>query len=111
MDRFPTPENLNRALKLTKPFSDSKYLHLLDTYGWVLLANDRADEALGVFKNVVSKAPKIAVFRYHLAKAYAKTNNVIGAISELEDALKISEEGGAFSDKEQAIALLKKLKP
>jgi predicted Zn-dependent protease len=110
VDRFPTPENLKRALALTEAFSDSKYLHLFDTYGWVLLANNKNDEALKIFKNVVGKAPKIAVFKYHLAKAYAKTGNASEAILELEDALKIAEKGGEFADKAQALALLKELK-
>ncbi|MCK4494170.1 MAG: tetratricopeptide repeat protein, partial [Methylococcales bacterium] len=111
VDHFPTPENLKRALVLAKPFSESKYVMLFDTYGWVLLANDKTEEAITVFKKAVEKAPKVAVFRYHLAKAYMKKGSETGAISELEAALKIAETDASFAEKSQAEALLKKLKP
>ncbi len=111
VDHFPTAENLKRALELSKPFSESKYMNLFDTYGWVLLANDKTEDAITVFKKVVEKAPKVAVFRYHLAKAYMKTGSETGAVSELEAALKIAGPEGYFAEKSQAEALLKKLKP
>ncbi|MCK5924410.1 MAG: tetratricopeptide repeat protein, partial [Methylococcales bacterium] len=91
VDHFPTPENLKRALELAKPFSESKHATLFDTYGWVLLANDKTEEAITVFKKVIEKAPKVAVFRYHLAKAYMAIGSKTGAVSELETALKIAE--------------------
>ena len=111
VDHFPTPENLKRALVLSKPFSESKHMMLFDTYGWVLLANDKTEDAITVFKKVIEKAPKVAVFRYHLAKAYMKIGSKTGAVSELETALEIAGTDGYFVEKSQAESLLKKLKP
>lgn len=110
VDYFPSKDNLQRAMDLSQQFSESIYPHLLDTYGWTLLVNGETQKALTVLKNVVEKAPKVAVFRYHLAQAYTKVNQTAEAISELEQALKISEKQSEFSEKKQAILLLKELK-
>lgn len=110
VDYFPTTENLERALELTQGFKDSKNVNFLDTYGWVLWANGRYQPALAIFKKVISKEPENSVFRYHLAKAYHKTNNILKAISELEYALKIADQHTGFIEKKAAIELLKQLK-
>lgn len=107
---FPTKENIERALGLATRFSDSEHVNFLDTYGWALFASNRYQDALEVFKKVVSKESKVAVFRYHLAKAHHKMNNSLEAIFELEQALKLSDKKGGFVEKADAIELLKVLK-
>jgi tetratricopeptide (TPR) repeat protein len=110
LDHFPTTENSKRALKLVEHFDSLKQAFFRDTYGWALFANNRYEEALAVFTDVVSKNPKIAVFRYHLAKTYDKMNNTPKAISEIEQALTLGNEAGNFSEQDKANAFLKILK-
>jgi tetratricopeptide (TPR) repeat protein len=110
VDYFPTPENLERALELTRGFKNLDNVQLLDTYGWVLLANDQAQQALAVFDQLVAIAPERAVYRYHLAIAHHKLAQRLKAIAELEYALKIKEEKVIFTEKTSAIKLLTSLK-
>ena len=110
LDHFSTVENSKRALELVTHFSDLKQTFFRDTYGWALFANNRYEEALEIFTDIVSKNAKIAVFRYHLAKTYHKTHKPLKAISEVKKALALGNETGGFSEEDQANALLKTLK-
>ncbi len=109
LDYFPTAENVKHALQLAEHFRDSKQVFFLDTYGWALFANHRYEEALAIFTDVVAKNPKEAIFRFHLAKAYYKMNNISKAITEVKQALTIGGEKGGFVEKPRATAFLKKL--
>ncbi len=110
IDHFPTTENSKRALELVAHFSDLKQVFFRDTYGWALFANSRYEEALAVFTDVVSKNPKVAVFRYHLAKTYHKTHHPLKAVSEVEKALTLGSETEGFSEQDMASEFLKTLK-
>ena len=110
LDHFPTAENSKRALELVTHFSDLKQIFFRDTYGWALFANNRYQEALPIFSDIVLKNPKIAVFRYHLGKAYHSMNMPLKAIFEIEQALVLGNEAGNFSEKDKASIFLKTLK-
>ncbi|NOR79431.1 MAG: hypothetical protein GQ529_01150 [Methyloprofundus sp.] len=89
-------------MNLAKRFEKSKQPYFLDAYGWALL-NNNAKEAIVVFQQVVLKEPEIAVFNYHLAVAYHKTNKNPQAIEALEKSLIVgTKQQGGFE------ALLKK---
>ncbi len=110
LDQYSGKENTEKALQLAQRFETSKQPYFLDTYGWALLQNGNTTEAVMVFKQVVSKAPEIAVFHYHLGVAYHKANNNALAIKSLEKALVVGAIQGGFAEKPQAETLLKKLK-
>ena len=111
LNQYPGQENTERAVKLAKRFENSEQPYFLDTYGWTLIHNDNAKEAVVVFQQVVSKAPEVAVFNYHLGVAYHKINENSQAIKALEKALSVeTKQQGGFVEKDQVEALLKELK-
>jgi tetratricopeptide (TPR) repeat protein len=110
LDHGNTKEDVERALKLTAVFEKSAQPYFLDTYGWALLNNNRNNEALQVFKNVTTKMPEVAVFKYHLGMAYHKARNNAAAISEWEQALAIGAKSGGFAEKNKVEQLLNEIK-
>lgn len=75
------------------------------TYGWVLVNNNRASEALAVLEPAARAAPADGELQYHLAVALARERQREAAIAALERALA----GGAFESREQAERLLTEL--
>ena len=79
---------------------------VLDTLGYTLLKNNKAEEAI----NILEKANNIDVYNptisYHLALAYIELRQSEKAITELEKSL----EGGDFPEAEKSKRLLQKLK-
>jgi putative PEP-CTERM system TPR-repeat lipoprotein len=79
---------------------------VLDTLGYTLLKNNKADEAI----NILEKANNVDIYNptisYHLALAYIELRQTEKAITELEKSL----EGGDFPEAEKCRRLLQKLK-
>ena len=59
-----------------------------DTLGWIYLKKNLTDNAIDIFKDLVTKVPAQAVFRYHLGMAYSQKGDKTRALKELQDALK-----------------------
>jgi tetratricopeptide (TPR) repeat protein len=59
-----------------------------DTLGWIYLKKGLADEAIDAFKDLVSKEPNHATYRYHLGMAYSQKGDKTRAIEQLKEALK-----------------------
>lgn len=110
LDHYPTKENLERAVDLSKRFEKSDKTYYLDTYGWALLHNGEFKQAIGIFKKLVRKNPDVAVFKYHLGLGYYKTNKNEKALKVLEQALEVGAKQKHFVEKEQVEALLEELK-
>jgi tetratricopeptide (TPR) repeat protein len=110
LDHFNTKENVDRAVTLAKQFERSEQPYFVDTYAWALINSGKNEEALNLLREVVKKMPEVPVFRYHLGTAYHKTNSKALAITELEEALKLGEKTGNFTEKEAAEKLLDTLK-
>ena len=110
LDHFNSKENVERAVTLAKRFERSEQPYFVDTYGWALMGSGKNDEALQVLREVVKKAPEVPVFRYHLGLAYHKTNNAALAKTELEEALRLGEKAGGFSEQKAVEELLKTIK-
>ena len=106
LDHFPGKESAERALKLAKRFENSKQPYFKDTYGWALLHNGNFGEAVTVFKQVVSRMPNVAVFKYHLGVVYSKLNLNEQAISLLEQALEFGAKENQFLEKDLALQLI-----
>lgn len=110
LDHFNTKENIDRAVTLAKQFEHSDQPYYVDSYAWALINAGKNEEALKLLRDVVKKMPDVPVFRYHLATAYHKTNSKPLAITELEEALKLGEKTGGFTEKEAVDKLLKTIK-
>lgn len=80
---------------------------IIDTYGWMLLHNDRLGEAERLLKEAAVLAPHIPEIRYHLAVAYHRNGNDQDALLEL-DAIKSDLDD--LSDSEDAESLYRELK-
>jgi len=59
-----------------------------DTLGWILLKKQMSDNALDIFKDLVTKAPNHPTFRYHLGMAFSQKGDRNRAVKELQEALK-----------------------
>lgn len=78
---------------------------VIDTLGFVLVKNNRHDEALKVLERALSIAPNASAIRYHKALALAG----LGKKEEAKVLLREVLSGGEFDEKRDAEALMKKL--
>jgi putative PEP-CTERM system TPR-repeat lipoprotein len=80
---------------------------IMDTLGWILLNTGNLERGLSVIQDAAIHAPHIPSIRFHLAVALHKQGNNKDARKELE---RLMKSGVAFSEKEEAKNLLKRLK-
>jgi len=59
-----------------------------DTLGWIYLKKNLPDNAVEIFKELVSKQPNQSTFRYHLAMALSQKGDKSRALEQLKEALK-----------------------
>jgi tetratricopeptide (TPR) repeat protein len=69
---------------------DPNLAEVSDTYGWILLKKGLAEQAIPVFRDLVSKVPADSTYHYHLAMAYSQKMDTKNANEELREALKHS---------------------
>jgi len=77
-----------------------------DTLGWIYLKKNLSDNAIDIFKYLVTKAPNHSTFRYHLGMALYQKGDKPKAIKELNDALKFNP---AKDEREKIQTLLMRL--
>jgi cellulose synthase operon protein C len=81
--------------------------YLIDTLGWILLAQGEADKALTYLSAANLAAPKNPDIQYHLAVALNRLGRTADARATLETLL---GSGVTFSDRAEAEKLLQQLK-
>jgi tetratricopeptide (TPR) repeat protein len=59
-----------------------------DTLGWIYLKKNLPDNAVEIFKDLVSKQPNQSTFHYHLAMALSQKGDKSRALEQLKEALK-----------------------
>jgi tetratricopeptide (TPR) repeat protein len=59
-----------------------------DTLGWIYLKKNLSDNAIEIFKDLVTKQPKQSTFHYHLAMALSQKGDKPRALEQLKEALK-----------------------
>lgn len=87
VNRFPNEENLQRALKLAKPFENATESVLVDTLAWVYYKLGDYDKALPLLQRIVGANGNVSVYRYHLGMTHFKRNELEAAKNELTLAL------------------------
>ena len=61
-----------------------------DTLGWIYIKKNLSDEAIKIFRDLLTKDPKRVEWRYHLAMALFQKGDKLEARKEAGDALKNS---------------------
>jgi len=103
---YGNASDVTKALELTKSFEKMPQPALQDTLAWAYVKKGNSLKAIEILKPIVEKAPKIAVFRYHLGYALYEMGDKAAAKSHLEIATTSKQE---FSGKAKAQELYKSL--
>ncbi|MCH9674918.1 MAG: tetratricopeptide repeat protein [Gammaproteobacteria bacterium] len=103
----PSKADLDAAYELVKDFGPESPLAFQDTLGWIRLLKGETEAAKEVFMRIVKRAPKVPVFRYHLARAHLLSGDTAAAKAELERALATREPFEGRADAESAFARIK----
>jgi predicted Zn-dependent protease len=95
-----TGGNLDEALTMARKAAQTSPQNptFLDTLGYVYLKRKQVDSAIQVFEGLTKKAPENAVYRYHLAQAFAQKGDRARAKTELQEALKTRPTGQVEAD-------------
>ena len=98
-------ENLDTTLQLAQTaVAQEPESHVMnDTLGWVYYKKNLPDLAIRPLELSVRKAPKNAVYHYHLGLAYAKAGKTADARKSLSTALDVASD---FAGSEEARKLL-----
>jgi tetratricopeptide (TPR) repeat protein len=82
-------EDLDQALQYAQRAKQMQpnSVDIADTLGWIYLKKNLADDALEIFRGLVSKQPNQSTFRYHLAMALSQKGDKAHAKDELKKAL------------------------
>lgn len=98
-------ENNPRALELAEKAYrlQSKSPGIIDTYGWILLKNNKIAEALTMLKQAAAKLPDVPEVQYHYAKALFKSGDAAAAKRVLEPLI---ESGKVFDGRNDAEKML-----
>jgi tetratricopeptide (TPR) repeat protein len=59
-----------------------------DTLGWIYLKKNLSENAIDIFKDLVSKEPNISTYHYHLGMAYSQKGDKTKALEQLRESLK-----------------------
>ncbi|BAU48025.1 TPR domain protein [Sulfurifustis variabilis] len=94
---------LKRARELVPMLEQAPQPVLRDTAAWVYYRAGEIDKAISLLKPVVEKAPKVAIFQYHLGMAYHKQGDAQAAKLHLSKAV---EANAKFPGADEARATL-----
>ena len=109
-DRYPTQENLDRALRLLAEIPEElRTPNLHDTLGWVYYKKKDYDSAIKAFNRAESTDDR-PVIQLHLGLAFLKKNQIIEARDALEKALADETTGLSDEDKKTAEEALRSVK-
>ena len=103
-------EDIKKGFAFAEKFKDSDRPVFQDTYAWGLIKTGHPDLGLKLLDTLVVKEPKLAELRYHSAIAHYNNGNLATALTELKQAINLSEKQKLnFSGKDDARKLLKEL--
>jgi tetratricopeptide (TPR) repeat protein len=103
-------EDVKKGLELAERFKTSDKAIFQDTYAWGLIKTGQVSPGLKLLDSLISKDPKSAELRYHLAVAHLKNGNTATAMAELRQAVLLSDKQQMnFSGKNDAKKLLREL--
>lgn len=106
IERFNTPENLQRAEGLTNGFAESNNPYFIDTLAWLQYHRKNYPQAISLLEGAQKKGANFPEMNYHLGMAYLGNSMPDKAKVELAKAL---ESKGDFEGRSEAEAAFKKL--
>ena len=98
---------LSRAAELAEALAGSGNLAYRDTAGWAFTLNGEPARAVPLLEGVVTEAPDVAEFRYHLGAALFRAGDQQAAIAQLERA---TEGDPRYRGVEEARRILEQLR-
>lgn len=101
-----TPENLDRARRLSEPLQTSENPAFLDTVGYVRYKRGEYQQAIPIFEAALLQVPTAPLLRFHLGMAQYKAGDAAGARENLRQALNSEF---PFAGREEAQSLLAEL--
>ncbi|WP_054762479.1 tetratricopeptide repeat protein [Methylomonas koyamae] len=84
-------DNLVKGMALAERFKNSDNPYFQDTYAWALVRSGRVTDGLKLLEELIIKEPKLPEFRYHLGVAHYQSGNKATALSELKQAIALSD--------------------
>jgi len=84
-------DDLGKGMALAERFKNSDNPYFQDTYAWALVRSGKFTEGLKLLEELIIKEPKLPEFRYHLGVAHYYSGNKATAVSELKQALALSD--------------------
>jgi tetratricopeptide (TPR) repeat protein len=105
-EHYTSIDKLKHAVELAEKFKDSKQPYYKDTYAWAVIKQGDLVKGLNLLNQIITSAPNVAVFRYHLGVAHYKNGNNGAPIAELKQALELGAKNHGFADEKAAKALL-----
>ncbi|MFZ5619796.1 MAG: tetratricopeptide repeat protein [Pseudomonadota bacterium] len=94
-DHRDDAQSLARAKELVARLEPVQRAPIQDTVGWVYYRAGDYAKAVEVLEGVVSSAPDVGIFQYHLGMAYAKAGDKSKARNALSAALELGDFPGA----------------
>lgn len=84
-------DDLGKGMTLAERIKDSDNPYFQDTYAWALVRSGKVAEGLKLLEELVIKEPKLPEVRYHLGIAHFHSGNKATAVSELKQAIALSD--------------------
>jgi tetratricopeptide (TPR) repeat protein len=83
-------DNLDEALTKAQRAKQLQpgLFEISDTLGWIYLKKNLYDQAIDIFKDLVTKQPNHSTYRYHLGMAYSQKGDKMKALEQLHESLK-----------------------
>jgi tetratricopeptide (TPR) repeat protein len=106
VEKFNTPENLQRAESLTTGFAESNNPYFIDTVGWLQYQQKNYPQAITLLETAQAKGGNFPELHYHLGMAYLSNSMTEKAKVELGKSLENKRD---FDGRSEAEAALKKL--
>ncbi len=100
--------NIKEAMRLAEKAKelDPNNPGIYDTLGWIYYLDTKYEKAVSLLRTAAGNAPRNPTIHYHLGMAYNKKGLQKEALSELQNALKISNN---FPDAEESKEVIEKL--
>ena len=80
--------------------------HVIDTLGWILVAQGQLPRGLQLLQDAAEKAPKDPSIGYHYAVALSRSGDTAEAMKQLQSTVESTQK---FSERDEAMALLNSL--